>query len=224
MSLSGRTRIVIAAAGLAGAGTLAAGSAAPADGGPQPVRTELRILRAAGAAHLRLRTDGDWVRDLVRHVPAQRRSAAAAAPPPEGRASEAPPAPGGGARGASCCCPTAPTPPGAARGTPRGAPWAHGTPVSTIAYGTPEGVMYQDGTAVPVPVDGPALERLAQEAGGRYYEAASGGELRRVCEDIGSSIGYRVERREIWGWFVAAGLLLSVAVSAGSLLWFSRVP
>lgn len=99
-----------------------------------------------------------------------------------------------------------------------------GTPVSTTAYGTPEGVMYQDGTAVPVPVDGPALERLAQETGGRYYEAASGGELRRVCEDIGSSIGYRVERREIWGWFVAAGLLLSVAVSAGSLLWFSRVP
>ncbi|MEU6038003.1 VWA domain-containing protein [Actinomadura sp. NPDC047616] len=99
-----------------------------------------------------------------------------------------------------------------------------GIPVSTIAYGTAEGVMYQNGTAVPVPVDGPALERLAQETGGRYYEAASGGELRRVYEDIGSSIGYRVEQREIWAWFVAAGLLLSVAVSAGSLLWFSRLP
>ncbi|GAA4058371.1 DUF58 domain-containing protein [Actinomadura miaoliensis] len=49
-------------------------------------------LRAAGAAHLRLRTDGDWVRDLVRHVLTQRRTAAAAAP-----ASGAPPASGGGA-------------------------------------------------------------------------------------------------------------------------------
>lgn len=40
-------------------------------------------LRRAGAAHLRLRTDGDWVRDLVRHVLAQRRVALAApAPPP----------------------------------------------------------------------------------------------------------------------------------------------
>lgn len=99
-----------------------------------------------------------------------------------------------------------------------------GIPVSTIAYGTPEGVMYQNGVPVPVPVDGPALERLARETGGRHYEAASGGELRRVYEDIGGSIGYRVERREIWTWFVAAGLLLSVAVSAGSLLWFSRLP
>jgi Ca-activated chloride channel family protein len=99
-----------------------------------------------------------------------------------------------------------------------------GVPVSTIAYGTPEGVMYQNGQAVPVPVDGPALERLAADAGGRHYQAASGDELRGVYEDIGSSIGYRVERREIWTWFVAAGLLLSCAVAAGSLLWFSRLP
>lgn len=35
-------------------------------------------LRRAGAAHLRLRTDGDWIRDLVQYVMAQRRMAAAA--------------------------------------------------------------------------------------------------------------------------------------------------
>ncbi|TDD33407.1 VWA domain-containing protein [Actinomadura sp. KC06] len=97
-------------------------------------------------------------------------------------------------------------------------------PVSTIAYGTPEGVMIQGGREIPVPVDGPALERLAQDSGGRFYEAASGDELRGVYEDIGSSIGYRTEQREIWGWFIAAGLLLSCAVAAGSLLWFSRLP
>jgi uncharacterized protein (DUF58 family) len=32
-------------------------------------------LRRTGAAHLRLRTDGDWVKDLVRHVLVQRRLA-----------------------------------------------------------------------------------------------------------------------------------------------------
>lgn len=32
-------------------------------------------IRRAGAAHLRLRTDRDWVRDVVRHVAAQRRRA-----------------------------------------------------------------------------------------------------------------------------------------------------
>ena len=45
-------------------------------------------IRRAGAAHLRLRTDRDWVRDLVRHVHAQRRLAQAAAHvprPEEGR-------------------------------------------------------------------------------------------------------------------------------------------
>ncbi|GAA2091434.1 VWA domain-containing protein [Actinomadura alba] len=97
-------------------------------------------------------------------------------------------------------------------------------PVSTIAYGTAEGVIYQNGTPVAVPVDGPALERLAQETGGRFYEAATGDELRQVYEDIGSSVGYRTERREIWAWFIGAGLLFACAAAAGSLLWFSRIP
>ncbi|HEY8482552.1 MAG TPA: VWA domain-containing protein [Spirillospora sp.] len=99
-----------------------------------------------------------------------------------------------------------------------------GVPVSTIAYGTPEGVMYQNGQMIPVPVDGPALERLARDTGGGFYQAASGEELRGVYEDIGSSIGYRTEKREVWAWFVGAGLLLACAVAAGSLLWFSRLP
>ncbi|HEX2314398.1 MAG TPA: VWA domain-containing protein [Thermomonospora sp.] len=97
-------------------------------------------------------------------------------------------------------------------------------PVSTIAYGTEDGVIESEGQVVPVPVDGPALERLAQATGGRFYEAATGEELRRVYADIGSSIGYRTEQREIWVWFVGAGLLLGCAAAAGSLLWFSRLP
>ncbi|REE94908.1 VWA domain-containing protein [Thermomonospora umbrina] len=97
-------------------------------------------------------------------------------------------------------------------------------PVSTIAYGTPEGVIESEGAVVPVPVDGPALERLAQATGGRFYEAATGAELSRVYADIGSSIGYRTERREIWAWFVGGGLVLAFAAAAGSLLWFSRLP
>lgn len=37
-------------------------------------------LTGAGVPHLRLRTDGDWVRDLIAHVLRQRRLAAASAP------------------------------------------------------------------------------------------------------------------------------------------------
>ncbi|KAB2339692.1 VWA domain-containing protein [Actinomadura rudentiformis] len=97
-------------------------------------------------------------------------------------------------------------------------------PVSTIAYGTAEGVIYQRGTPIRVPVDGPALETLAQDTGGRFYEAATGSELRQVYQDIGSSIGYRVEQREVWAWFVAAGLILACATAGTSLVWFSRLP
>ncbi|HEY7486737.1 MAG TPA: VWA domain-containing protein [Streptosporangiaceae bacterium] len=99
-----------------------------------------------------------------------------------------------------------------------------GVPVSTIAYGTAEGVIYQGSRVIPVPVDGPALERIAQTTSGRFYEAATGDELRQVYEDIGSSVGYRVEQREIWAWFIGAGLVLACAAAVGSLLWFSRLP
>ncbi|MFC0530122.1 DUF58 domain-containing protein [Phytohabitans kaempferiae] len=46
--------------------------------------TVRRALRRAGAAHLPLRTDRDWVADIVRHVYAQRRLATAAKPPSRG--------------------------------------------------------------------------------------------------------------------------------------------
>jgi uncharacterized protein (DUF58 family) len=48
--------------------------------------TVRRALRRAGVAHLPLRTDRDWVVDIVRHVYAQRRLATAAPPRPSGGA------------------------------------------------------------------------------------------------------------------------------------------
>ncbi|MBZ9643092.1 MULTISPECIES: VWA domain-containing protein [unclassified Streptomyces] len=98
-------------------------------------------------------------------------------------------------------------------------------PVSTIAYGTQEGtITLPSGDSVPVPVDGPALEELATTTGGDFHEAATGEELQAVYEDIGSSVGHRTEEREIWQWFVAAGLLTALLAAATSLLWFSRIP
>lgn len=98
-------------------------------------------------------------------------------------------------------------------------------PVSTIAYGTQEGtITLPSGDSVPVPVDGPALAELATTTGGDFHEAATGEELQAVYEDIGSSVGHRTEEREIWQWFVAAGLLTALLAAATSLLWFSRIP
>ncbi|WP_326731020.1 VWA domain-containing protein [Streptomyces phaeochromogenes] len=98
-------------------------------------------------------------------------------------------------------------------------------PVSTIAYGTESGTIdLPSGDTVSVPVDGPALRGLASSTGGDFHEAATGEELQEVYEDIGSSVGHRTEQREIWQWFVAAGLLTALATAATSLLWFSRLP
>ena len=96
--------------------------------------------------------------------------------------------------------------------------------VSTIAYGTPEGEIQAGSRVLRVPVDEAALEEIAVQTGGDSYAAASADELRDVYADLGSSIGYRLERQEVTAWFVGAGLVLAMLAAAGSLLWFARLP
>ena len=99
-----------------------------------------------------------------------------------------------------------------------------GVPVSTIAYGTPDGVVEVEGELVPVPVDEQALERLARATDGTAFAAESGAELSEVYEDIGSQVGTTTERREVTDVVTGVGLLLAVAAAAGSLLWGARLP
>lgn len=101
---------------------------------------------------------------------------------------------------------------------------AAGVPVSTIAYGTPNGVVEADGQRIPVPVDAESLAALASATGGTSFRATSGDELERVYRDIGSSVGYRTETRDLTGLFLGLGLLAGLAAAAGSLRWFSRLP
>ncbi len=99
-----------------------------------------------------------------------------------------------------------------------------GAPVSTIAYGTAGGSITVEGRTLRVPVDAPALAELATTSGGATYTAATGEELDQVYQDIGSSIGYRTENREVTTWLVGAALLAALAAGTGSLVWFSRLP
>jgi Ca-activated chloride channel family protein len=98
-----------------------------------------------------------------------------------------------------------------------------GVPVSTIAYGTPDGVVEVEGELVPVPVDEQSLQRLALSTEGSAFTAESGEELSEVYEDIGSQVGTTTERREVTDVLTGVGLLLAVAAAAGSLLWGSRL-
>ncbi|MGH9135465.1 MAG: VWA domain-containing protein [Acidimicrobiales bacterium] len=97
-------------------------------------------------------------------------------------------------------------------------------PVSTIAFGTDDGTISIEGEVVPVPPDLDALEDIADETGGVFFEAESEGELAAAYEDLGSSIGFDTEQQEISEWFVGSGLGLLLVAAAMSLAWFARLP
>ena len=101
---------------------------------------------------------------------------------------------------------------------------AANVPVSTIAFGTDSGVVDIRGQMQRVPVDRLSLQQLADQTKGYFYEAASVGELKKVYEDMGSSIGHRVEPREVTQWYAGAALLFGLVAAAASLLWTSRMP
>ncbi|NLA35882.1 MAG: VWA domain-containing protein [Actinobacteria bacterium] len=104
-----------------------------------------------------------------------------------------------------------------------------GVPVYTIAFGTEDG--YVDITdasgyteRVQVPVDTVALADLAEQTGGRFFEAASTERLKDVYDTLGGSVGYDIEVVEITSKVLAGGLALLVLASAFSLWWFQRLP
>ncbi len=81
-------------------------------------------------------------------------------------------------------------------------------PVSTIAFGTENGTIRvpEQPYPIPVPVDKQALQDIAQQTNGKFYSAASEKQLTEVYENIGSSVGYETEQREISTWFIAGRL------------------
>lgn len=97
-------------------------------------------------------------------------------------------------------------------------------PVSTIAYGTPDGTVVVDGELVPVPVDQPSLDALAAATGGTGYSAETAGELDEVYEDIQTEVGYRTEPRDVTSYAVAVALLLGLVAAGLSMRWFARLP
>ncbi|WP_305786503.1 VWA domain-containing protein [Symbioplanes lichenis] len=101
---------------------------------------------------------------------------------------------------------------------------AANVPVSTIAFGTDSGIVDIRGVLQRVPVDRLSLQQLAEKTKGYFYEAASVSELKQVYEDMGSSIGHRVQPREITQWYAGAALLFGLAAAGLSMLWTSRLP
>jgi Ca-activated chloride channel homolog len=96
-----------------------------------------------------------------------------------------------------------------------------GVPVDTISFGTPSGTI---GGGQEVPVDGETLRSVADATGGRYFEAANTEELQNAYADIGSSVGYQTEVRDISARFIGIGLGLALLAALASMFWFARLP
>lgn len=101
-----------------------------------------------------------------------------------------------------------------------------GVPVSTIAFGTPYGTIDLEGQEGPisVAVNPEALAAIANATDGTAFTAETGAELQQVYDDIGSSVGYTTEQRDITTTFVGVSLVFLFGTAVLSQLWFSRLP
>lgn len=99
-----------------------------------------------------------------------------------------------------------------------------GVPIYTIAFGTPYGHVTLEGQRTPVPVDEETMRRVAAETDGQTYTAESAEELTQVYEDIGSSVGYVTEEREVTSEWVGYALVVALCAAAVSLLFLGRLP
>jgi Ca-activated chloride channel family protein len=100
-----------------------------------------------------------------------------------------------------------------------------GVPVYTVALGTEEGTVEDPGgREIPVPPDQETLRLVASETGGEFFASASEADLVSVYRNLGSSLGFVEEEREVTAAFAGAGAALILVGGVLSTLWFGRLP
>ena len=98
-----------------------------------------------------------------------------------------------------------------------------GVHVSTIAFGTQNGVVDVQGQPVPVPSDPAAMASIASATGGQSFTAETAGQLKTVYAQIEQSVGYEVHKHELTVWLTGLALLLAIAAAGASLVWSQRI-
>lgn len=101
-----------------------------------------------------------------------------------------------------------------------------GIAVSTIAFGTDNGVIEipEDPRPIPVPVNEAALAEIADGTGGEFFEAATTDELTAIYTDLGSAVATEEARVLVSSWFAGRAMIL-ILIAAGLSLFFSnRLP
>ncbi len=98
-------------------------------------------------------------------------------------------------------------------------------PVYLIGVGTEAGVVQRNGNQlIRVQLNRAELESVAQATGGRYFQSTTSESLEEIYRSVGSSLGFREERKELTPQVVGLAAVFLVATAALSLLWFQRLP
>ena len=96
--------------------------------------------------------------------------------------------------------------------------------VSTISFGTRSGTILFQGQIVAVPANDRDLRRIADDTGGRFFDAESSEQLTEIFSELGVAVGFTTEEVEVLVPFLLGGLLLATLAAILSLLWFQRLP
>lgn len=87
-----------------------------------------------------------------------------------------------------------------------------GVPVSTITFGTQDGVVTLKNDTIPVPADGTQMKRIAELSGGQSYTATNVDELSKSYGSVLQQVGYQtVSAPATTGWLRLAVLIVTVA-------------
>ncbi|PRY38221.1 VWA domain-containing protein [Umezawaea tangerina] len=99
-----------------------------------------------------------------------------------------------------------------------------GIPISTISFGTEEGVVEIEGRRQDVPVDDDSMKEIAKLSGGEFFKAASAEELRRVYDTLGEQIGYEKKQADASKPWLVLGTVLAMLAAAAALVFGQRLP
>ena len=96
--------------------------------------------------------------------------------------------------------------------------------ISTIAFGTPYGVVDFQGEQLPVPVDDETLRKITEITGGLSFHAGSLDELKNVYGALQQDIGYQTIRGDASEPWIRLGALVLAASVLAALLINRRLP
>jgi Ca-activated chloride channel family protein len=105
---------------------------------------------------------------------------------------------------------------------------AVGSPVYTVALGTPNGTLTRGFGAfsrqLPVPPDPATLHAIAERTGGDFFKADSAEAVHAAYSKLGSSLGRTPGKTEVTFAFLLGGIALVLGAGVASALWAPRLP